>query len=115
MSAITIDRADKIMHQIGYIRHFETSVGEAMHECWYYKKELENFGPCIIICLSDGSYRFQYCPEPLKSVSVLSAGRFSDIERKKRFLKWYNNFISDAYWLSLKYVDPQIMESEEYK
>lgn len=113
MSSITREKADNIMHCIGYSRSMEVNQYTDAHECWYSRSDIEKFGVCVKIRLIDSAFKFQYYQNSPGTMSVLSTEWFSPVTNKKHFMKWFGSFVEDAFWLSKRYtnvMDERILE-----
>lgn len=114
MSKITTAEADKIMAKIGYSRSMSAcnpQTGEVI-ECWYRNLNIEAFSISVGVRLEDAGFMFRYI-QGLETMTRLQTDWFSPLISKKHFIKWFKQFMEDAFWFSKKYakvMDARILE-----
>lgn len=105
-TTLTVAQADKIMSQIGYTRHMSgcnPNTGEVL-ECYYSNRNVEAFSISIGVRLADAGFMFRYV-QGLQTMTRLQTDWFSPLTSKKHFMKWYKQFVEDAFWFSKRYTD----------
>lgn len=114
MSKITTAEADRIMAKIGYSRGMSgcnPQTGEVI-ECWYSNLNIEAFSISVGVRLEDAGFMFRYI-QGLETMTRLQTDWFSPLTSKKHFMKWFKQFMEDAFWFSKKYakvMDERILE-----
>lgn len=106
MAKISMADADKIMAHIGYTRSMSScdpKTGEVL-ECYYSNLDIEKFSVLVKVRLEDAAFAFQY-HQGLQTMTVLKTDWFSPLTSKKHFMKWFKQFVSDAFWFNKRYAD----------